>query len=103
MPIYEYECADCGYRADEFRMLDDRNTPGVCPQCGHALERAFLTAPCAKGPWETDWSNENGGRGRYIGQLQTTLGSKKDSNAYCRSQREAIDKASSRGLKASKV
>ncbi len=43
MPIYEYQCADCGHRFDYLaRTLADR--PTVCPACGsEALAKGFST------------------------------------------------------------
>ena len=40
MPIYEYDCSDCGERV-ELLIRNQEETP-VCPECGGTrLEKAF--------------------------------------------------------------
>jgi putative FmdB family regulatory protein len=34
MPLYEYECKECGQRFDELRKSEDRTKPAPCPRCG---------------------------------------------------------------------
>lgn len=48
MPVYEYECADCGGFAATKPMAEYR-AAHTCPQCGRASERALLTAPAYAG------------------------------------------------------
>ena len=39
MPIYEYQCRQCGHRF-EFLLLPSSNTTPACPECsGQELER----------------------------------------------------------------
>jgi putative FmdB family regulatory protein len=33
MPIYEYECADCGNRFEMIRLMKDADAPIVCQVC----------------------------------------------------------------------
>jgi putative FmdB family regulatory protein len=33
MPIYEYECLDCGERFDLLRRMVDADAPTACPIC----------------------------------------------------------------------
>ena len=48
MPIYEYECADCGgFTAS--RPLAQYREPQPCPDCGASAPRALLTAPAFAG------------------------------------------------------
>lgn len=42
MPIYEYECLECGYRFEEHRPFD--NDPDKCPECGGKIKR-LLSMP----------------------------------------------------------
>lgn len=44
MPTYDYACQDCG-GFDAFRRLAQRNEPAVCPECGGASPRVFVSAP----------------------------------------------------------
>jgi len=42
MPIYEYECLDCGHRFELQRKIDDRDSKAKCPKCGaEHVQRAF--------------------------------------------------------------
>jgi putative FmdB family regulatory protein len=44
MPTYDYACAACG-GFDAIRSLSQRDDPAVCPDCGSASPRVFVTAP----------------------------------------------------------
>ena len=41
MPIYTYQCDDCQRPHDDFRNMDDRDTPGTCPDCGGNAPKVF--------------------------------------------------------------
>jgi putative FmdB family regulatory protein len=43
LPLYEYQCAQCGYRYEKIQKFNAEHET-VCPKCGGALERP-LTAP----------------------------------------------------------
>ncbi len=43
MPIYEYQCVDCGQRIERLQRLDDPG-PEACDACGGRMERA-VSAP----------------------------------------------------------
>jgi putative FmdB family regulatory protein len=43
MPIYEYECADCGERIERLQGLNDP-PPEACKACGGLMKR-MLSAP----------------------------------------------------------
>jgi len=34
MPIYEYECLDCGDKFEDFRSFGERDREIKCPSCG---------------------------------------------------------------------
>ena len=72
----------------------------TCPSCGGVAVRQ-VCVPAMRGD-VFDWSNENNGKGRYIGQLQRTLGKKVDPSAYCKNRQAAIDKAHKRGYSVDK-
>lgn len=44
MPIFDYECRDCGHRFDTLQKAAD---PALtdCPACGHPALRKLLSAP----------------------------------------------------------
>ncbi|HEY3901220.1 MAG TPA: FmdB family zinc ribbon protein [Chthoniobacter sp.] len=43
MPVYEYECEDCG-EFSESRVIAERNHPALCPTCGGPAPRN-ISAP----------------------------------------------------------
>ncbi|MDP6437276.1 MAG: zinc ribbon domain-containing protein [Gammaproteobacteria bacterium] len=62
MPIYEYECRECGHVFDALqKMSDDPLT--ACPDCGKPELRKLLSAPNFRlkgGGWyETDFKDKN--------------------------------------------
>jgi putative FmdB family regulatory protein len=44
MPVYDYECADCG-AFEAVRRMSERDEPAVCPQCGEVAGRVTVGAP----------------------------------------------------------
>lgn len=44
MPMYDYECPDCGVFAD-LRPMSLSDAPHVCPICGTASPRVIISAP----------------------------------------------------------
>ena len=62
MPIYEYQCKECGHVFDALqKMSDDPLTD--CPDCGQASLRKMVSAPNFRlkgGGWyETDFKDKN--------------------------------------------
>ena len=61
MPIYDFECADCGHSFDRLQKLSDPD-PAACPSCSAEQVRRQLTAPqfrLAGGGWyETDFKKD---------------------------------------------
>ncbi|MBP3984557.1 zinc ribbon domain-containing protein [Pseudoxanthomonas helianthi] len=61
MPIYAFECTQCGHSFDRLQKLSDPD-PDTCPNCGaHAIKRQ-LTAPAFRlsgsGWYETDFKKD---------------------------------------------
>ena len=60
MPIYEYECRQCGHRFDTLRKMSDPLLTD-CPACGQPALRKLLSAPHFRlkgsGWYETDFKN----------------------------------------------
>lgn len=61
MPIYGFECAECGHRYDRLQKLADPD-PTVCPACGAEALKRQLTAPSFRlsgsGWYETDFKKD---------------------------------------------
>ncbi len=94
MPTYPYLCPTCATTIDLIVPISARDDAS-CPTCSGRLQRQ-VCAPAVR-PDPFSWSNENKGRGRYISQLQRTLGKKRDKNAYCKNRDEIVSKAEKLG------
>lgn len=61
MPIYAFQCAECGHAFDRLQKLSDPD-PEICPNCGKPAITRQLTAPSfrlAGGGWyETDFKKD---------------------------------------------
>lgn len=61
MPIYEFECPDCGEIFERLQKLSDPD-PTVCPTCGNTHVKRKLTAPAFRlagsGWYETDFKKD---------------------------------------------
>lgn len=61
MPIYAFECTQCGHRFDRLQKLSDPD-PEQCPACAEPAVKRQLTAPSfrlAGGGWyETDFKKD---------------------------------------------
>ena len=62
MPIYEYECKNCGHVFDVLQKMSE-NPLTECPECGRPDLRKLLSAPNFRlkgGGWyETDFKTDN--------------------------------------------
>lgn len=61
MPIYEYQCTDCGHQFDELQKMDD--APLIeCPECSKASLVKLVSAPSFRlkgsGWYETDFKKD---------------------------------------------
>lgn len=59
MPIYEYQCPDCGHRFDALQKFSDEPIR-VCPKCAADHVRKLISAPALhfKG---SGWAHDNYG------------------------------------------
>jgi putative FmdB family regulatory protein len=64
MPIYEYECFDCGARFEQWQRIGD-SPAATCPN-GHSQVRRLLSRPAiifrGSGFYVTDHGRNGGGR-----------------------------------------
>lgn len=63
MPIYEYECLQCGKKTELLQRMDEAPLAS-CPQCGGPV-RKLLSAPAVQfkgsGWYVTDYAGKKGG------------------------------------------
>lgn len=61
MPIYEFECSECGKRFDRLQKISDPD-PTDCPACALPAVRRRVTAPsfrlAGSGWYETDFKKD---------------------------------------------
>ncbi len=61
MPIYAFQCAECGHSFDRLQKMSDPD-PEICPACGAASVKRQLTAPAFRlagsGWYETDFKKD---------------------------------------------
>jgi putative FmdB family regulatory protein len=71
MPIYEFECSDCGKRFDRLQKLSDPD-PTDCPACGLPQVRRRVTAPsfrlAGSGWYETDFKKDGDKKRNLAGE-----------------------------------
>lgn len=62
MPIYEYECNDCGYRHEVLQKISDPLLTD-CPSCGKSALKKMVSAASFRlsgsGWYETDFKSDN--------------------------------------------
>ena len=62
MPIYDYQCASCGHKAEVMRKISAASTE-ACPACGAETFSKQLSAPSfqltGSGWYATDFKNGN--------------------------------------------
>lgn len=61
MPIYEYQCQDCGYQFDKLQKMSDAALTD-CPECSKPSLKKLISAPSFKltgtGWYETDFKDK---------------------------------------------
>ena len=62
MPIYEYQCTECGYQTEVLQKISDEPLKD-CPECGKPAMKKMVTAAAFRlkgGGWyETDFKSGN--------------------------------------------
>jgi len=60
MPIYEYQCAECGFQKEVIQKISDEPLT-ICPQCGKPAMKKMVSAAAFRlkgGGWyETDFKS----------------------------------------------
>jgi putative FmdB family regulatory protein len=62
MPVYDYECADCGV-FETSRRIAERDRPAACPQCGAVCARVTVGAPSFGKPGSDSGADDAGSYG----------------------------------------
>ncbi len=61
MPIYAFQCTECGHSFDRLQKLSDPD-PDICPACAAAAVKRQVTAPAFRlagsGWYETDFKKD---------------------------------------------
>lgn len=72
MPIYEYECLQCGKRTEWLQRMSD-GPLAACPQCGGEVRKLF-SAPSfqfkGSGFYKTDYADKKSGSGSSEGKSE---------------------------------
>ena len=80
MPIYEFECPDCGESFERLQKLSDPD-PTVCPTCGKSHIKRRLTAPAFRlagsGWYETDFKKDGDKKRNLAGKDDAPSGEPK--------------------------
>ncbi len=78
MPIYAFECAECGHHFDRLQKMSDPD-PETCPACGRPTVKRQVTAPSfrlAGGGWyETDFKKDGDKKRNLVGSGEATSSS----------------------------
>jgi len=80
MPIYEYECDDCGHQFEIMQKMSD-NKLSVCPECNKPALRKLISATAfrlkGQGWYETDFKDS--GKKNLSSSDSSSTGDKKGS------------------------
>jgi len=49
MPLYEYQCRECGKRFETMRRMSERTVAPPCPECGSEEAELAFSAPAFLG------------------------------------------------------
>lgn len=93
MPLHDGICTACGQI--EFFIHITERVPKRCPNCdAKGFKKLFMTVPPRVMGDIADWSNENGGKGRYCPQAGKKVA---DPDAYFTSRQKFEDWGLARG------
>jgi putative FmdB family regulatory protein len=70
MPIYEYQCQECGKRTEVLQKIDEA-PPAACPHCNGPLKK-LISSPAfhlkGSGWYATDYARKGGGESSSSGK-----------------------------------
>jgi putative FmdB family regulatory protein len=88
MPIYEYECAECGMRFDKLQRFGDP-APDTCPN-GHSAVHRLMSQPTIIFKGSGFYVTDNGRNGRGKGSKPAK--SAKDTKSTAKTETTSGDK-----------
>jgi putative FmdB family regulatory protein len=98
MPIYEYECLQCGKRTEWLQRMSD-GPLAACPQCGGEV-RKLISAPSfqfkGSGFYKTDYVDKKSGSGSSEGKSEGMSESKSESKSETKSESKSESKPESK-------
>lgn len=69
MPIYEYQCAQCGHRFELIRLVSLTDDKITCPSCGDSQVQKLLSPFACGGSRESLASPSSGGCSPKLGRF----------------------------------
>lgn len=97
MPIYEYECLQCGKRTEWLQRMSD-GPLAACPQCGGEV-RKLISAPSfqfkGSGFYKTDYVDKKSGSGSSEGKSETKSEAKAETKPESKSEGKSESKPES--------
>lgn len=94
MPIYEYECLQCGKRTEWLQRMSD-GPLAACPQCGGEVRKLF-SAPSfqfkGSGFYKTDYVDKKSGPGSSEGKSEGKSESKTETKSEGKSESKSESK-----------
>jgi putative FmdB family regulatory protein len=79
MPIYAFECTNCGHTFDRLQKMADAD-PTTCPVCGKETVKRAITAPSFRlsgsGWYETDFKKDGDKKKNLTGEASKPAESK---------------------------
>ena len=103
MPIYEYECLQCGKRTEWLQRMSD-GPLAACPQCGGEV-RKLISAPSfqfkGSGFYKTDYADKKSGisgssEGKSGGESESSSAGKAESKSETKSESKSEGKSESK-------
>ena len=64
MPLYEYDCPDCGQEFEKMMRFDQAGERPICPHCAGENTRKKLSLFSSKGQTDSSTSSGSCGSGR---------------------------------------
>lgn len=100
MPIYEYECLNCGKRTEVLQRMSDAPL-AACPNCGGEVKK-LISAPAFQlkgtGWYATDYGGKKGGGGSSeSSKSESKSESKTETKAESKPEKAAVSESKGSG------